>query len=450
MYDVEAFKDFMSLIKLHVAGMNNTTKAEIVQARLMGKKGITQVDVNLQKEVIRVVSSEDLSESQVHDLLNPGADNMVCGVALEKPSPKKIAGALLVVLAIGYVLQRFGWLSPNVAIGTGIGFGAAFLMGLVAASSSCVAVSGGLMLSALSTFHRTRSVGMFIAGRIISYALLGGLIGAVGKAFVPSSALLALITIAAALYMLVTGLNMLGIAPAWMRRLAPSVPRSITNTILDAGEKKGTIMPFLLGAATFFLPCGFTQSLQLYALTTGSPWTSGLILLAFALGTAPALIALGLASTKLSGKAGQTFYHYAGALVVVLGLFNIQNGLTIAGVSLPSVSFEPSETVTRGADVDPNIVDDGTTQRINISLINRAPYYAPSDEFTVKVGEPVELQVRGDAGGCRSIFQIPEVDVRLPIVDAVNTVTFTPDEPGDLVFSCSMGMYRGTIHVVES
>ncbi|MEI7901937.1 MAG: sulfite exporter TauE/SafE family protein [bacterium] len=34
----------------------------------------------------------------------------------------------------------------------------------------------------------------------------------------------------------------------------------------------------LLGAASFFLPCGFTQAVQIYALSTGNPLTAGMIM----------------------------------------------------------------------------------------------------------------------------------------------------------------------------
>ena len=48
----------------------------------------------------------------------------------------------------------------------------------------------------------------------------------------------------------------------------------------------------VLGVATFFLPCGFTQAVQVYALSTGSPLTAGAIMAVFAIGTAPGLLAL--------------------------------------------------------------------------------------------------------------------------------------------------------------
>lgn len=53
----------------------------------------------------------------------------------------------------------------------------------------------------------------------------------------------------------------------------------------------------VVGALTFFLPCGFTQSMQLLALGSGSPVQGGIIMAAFALGTLPVLLAVGLGSS---------------------------------------------------------------------------------------------------------------------------------------------------------
>ncbi len=402
----------------------------------------------MEKELIRVVSREEIDEPTVRELLASRAEVPVCAVPLSKPTIAQLGGIFAVVIGLGILFSRLGWLSPEVAIGGGIGFGAVFVMGLVAASSSCLAVAGGLMLSMVTTYRRRGPVVQFVFGRLVSYGVLGGVIGLVGQVLIPSSTVLGVITLAAALYMFVTGLNMLEITPVWLKRIFPTVPKAITYKILSAEGKTGGLMPFALGAATFFLPCGFTQALQIYALTTGSFTTSAMLLFGFALGTTPGLLLLGFASSSLKGRAGQWFYRFAGALIVVLGVINFGNGFTILGVNLPSISFGASTIGDQPEVVDSNVVNDGKTQRIKIALSSDAPYYLPSDEYTVKAGESVTLEISGDAGGCRSIFQIPGANVSLPLTQSVTTVEFTPEKPGDLVFSCSMGMYRGTLHVI--
>ena len=70
-----------------------------------------------------------------------------------------------------------------------------------------------------------------------------------------------------------------------------------------------------LGVATFFLPCGFTQAVQVYALSTGSPLTAGAIMAVFAIGTAPGLLALaGL--TLVPRSARPAFVRVVGVVVL--------------------------------------------------------------------------------------------------------------------------------------
>lgn len=380
----------------------------------------------------------------------------------ERLPVSKLIGLFAVVLVLGFILSKAGLLSPNVNLGSTTGYGAAFLLGLVAASSSCIAVSGGLLLSTAARFNeryasasplaRMRPVGLFVLGRVTSYGVLGGVIGLLGQALDPSPWVTGGITLLAAVYMLIMGLDMLHLAPAWMKRLMPRMPKALSHKIMDGEKRTHPVMPFLLGALTFFLPCGFTQSLQLYALTTGSALTSGLILFLFALGTAPALLALGLASGSLKGKWGQWFFQFSGALVVVLGLWNIQNGLAITGHPLrwPSLSSVSTQAATDSSSPDdPNVEYDGTKQVVRMKV---SAYGYEPDSITLRAGVPTEWIVDGtDAVGCQSILQAPQLGVKqlLDVTKTDNKISFTPEEPGVYTFSCSMGMYLGQIKVVE-
>lgn len=344
----------------------------------------------------------------------------------------------------------------------------ALVLGLVAGTSSCLAVSGGLLLSIVGKAHdrlgsmkkqtRIRFTLLFVIGRIVSYGLLGGLIGWLGSSFTFSSTATGIITLIAAAYMIIAGLEMLEIAPRWMKCVIPRPPKWLSSRILDAEGNPHMLAPFLLGAATFFLPCGFTQSLQIYALTTASFFSGATILAAFAIGTAPALLALGFASGALSGKHGKWILKFAGALILFLALGNIQNGLTLMGHPIEFASA--SSQATTGYRIITPSSDTATTetaavapeengiQNLHITLTNSAPFYAPSNILSVKAGKPVRLEVDGKAGGCRSVFQISGLDVQLLLNKEQNITEFTPDKPGQYTFSCSMGMYRGTLNVL--
>src|SRR6267154_6576879 len=139
-----------------------------------------------------------------------------------------------------------------------------------------------------------------------------------------------ILMILASLIMIVLGLQMLNLFP-WLKRLQPRMPKFLAHTIHDMTEKEVKGGAFILGASTFFLPCGFTQALQLYVLAKGSFTTGALTMLAFALGTLPALLSLSMASSFATGMFQRYFLKLAGAAVVLLGIFNIESGLTLAG-----------------------------------------------------------------------------------------------------------------------
>ena len=80
---------------------------------------------------------------------------------------------------------------------------------------------------------------------------------------------------------------------AWSPRLPAGLSRTLgIDTAADGSYSD--IRTALVGAATFFLPCGFTQAVQIYAISTANPLTAGLVMATFAVGTTPGLLALGI------------------------------------------------------------------------------------------------------------------------------------------------------------
>jgi sulfite exporter TauE/SafE len=177
---------------------------------------------------------------------------------------------------------------------------------------------------------------MFHAGRIVSFFILGGAIGLLGSAFTLSTVASFILGIVVALVMLVLGINLLDVFP-WAKKLQPSIPQFIARRAHGASKFGHSLTPLLVGILTFFLPCGFTQSMQIYALSTGSFLRGGFTMLAFALGTLPvlALISFSSFSVQKSSKAG-IFFKSAGLIVILFAIFNLINSLVVAGI-IPSV-----------------------------------------------------------------------------------------------------------------
>lgn len=457
------------IMKVCIDGMTCRSCELTIERKFRNVPGVHKVDVNAHTGLARIVTKDGAHVDIQHlrsalsgekYTLRGTEEQRVQAVCAERPSLMRLVGLFALVFLLGTLFEKLGIFGVNTTITQSMSFAAAVVLGLVAGTSSCLAVAGGLLLSSAAKFNeryrggsandRFRPVFLFVLGRVIGYGLLGGLIGLLGTAFTFSPFVTGGLIVLAAVYMMIMGLDMLAISPRWLKACMPRMPKSISRCVVDAEGKEHWSAPFLLGGATFFLPCGFTQALQVYALTTGSFWQSALMLAGFAVGTAPALLALGWASSSLKGKAGRFFFQFSGALVIMLGIWNIQNGLALAGVSAPDLSFESKTTQVVKAASDPNVKLVNGVQLINMSLTAIAPYYSPSNEFTVKAGVPVRWQINGGGSGCRSFFRIPKLGVSEALNNEKTVMNFTPEKPGSYLFSCSMGMYRGTLHVASS
>jgi uncharacterized protein len=470
-------KDKENRLKVAIDGMHCHSCEILVERKFKEIPGVRKVSVSAAGGIATIEhdgaappSLEKFQQAvkeegyKVHELKNgghEGAGNGTDNGNGERPCFWELLAAFLMAGVVAWIVSR-NWLSADSLVADkSVGFWSALVVGLVAGVSSCMAVAGGLMLSTTAKFNeryrssslagRLRPVFLFVAGRVVSYGLLGGLIGAIGKALVPGPAATGALLMLAALFMVIMGLDMLRIAPGWLRRLVPSSPKSVAHKVLDMEKHDHWTAPFFLGAATFFIPCGFTQAFQVYALSSHSFWSGAVILFGFAIGTAPALVALGWISGAFKGSAGKTFLQFAGALVVIFGLMNLMNGLTLTGFYLGSPSRPASgngdATAEPAYELDlPPIVDG--KQVIKMVVGGETAAYEP-DFFIVRAGVPVRWEIdQQTSSGCLAYVVSRQLGIQAPLKRGPNVVEFTPAKPGKYVFSCSMGMYTGTITVV--
>ena len=240
-------------------------------------------------------------------------------------------------VALFIVLQKLGIV--NLITTSNVTYGTAFVIGLIASVSTCMAVVGGLVLSMSANFakegDKVRPQVLFHTGRLVSFFVLGGVIGLLGSAFQLGATGTFVLSLLVGVVLLVLGINLLEVFP-WMKKVQPTMPEFIGRRVLALRTLNHTLTPILLGAATFILPCGFTQSMQIYALSTGSFWTGAFTMTAFALGTLPVLGLLSFSSLGIKSKTQSgTFFKAAGLVVIFFGLFNIINSLVAAGIINP-------------------------------------------------------------------------------------------------------------------
>lgn len=362
---------------------------------------------------------------------------------------------LLIIIASYYLLKQFDFL-PNFSISDHMSYGLIFLIGLVAAVSSCIAVVGGLLLALAGKYNELHpeQSGIekfkphiyFNLGRIAGYMVFGGIVGALGSVLTLSPQLNGFLMIFVSIVMLLLGFQLLNLFPR-LRKLSPTMPKFISHKIHDLSTRDSRGAPAILGALTFFLPCGFTQALQLYVLASGDWRIGALTMMVFALGTMPALLSLSALSSFAKGAFQKKFLRFAGVLIVLLGAYNINNGLALAGYNLNISSVLSFGTNTEQATAPAVQIVDGK-QVVNMTV--KGYEYFPST-FTIVAGVPVEWRVDGRlAAGCGRVIVMPSLGLSKYLsTDEISVITFTPTETGVIPFNCSMGMMtRGSAFTV--
>ncbi len=344
------------------------------------------------------------------------------------------------VLATYWLGEQLGLFRFSPGVGEGTGLFAVFLIGLIAAFSSCTAVVGGLVVAVAANAAkkypdasfavRIRPHLSFNAGRILGFAGFGAMVGLLGQAVALSPVANGIFVLLVAVLMLGIAGRLLDLAPRWA---AVKPPAWLAERIKALRESDHPLMPAALGALTFFLPCGFTQSVQLYALSLGDPAASAATMAVFALGTMPALLGVGAFASAVKGRTLRRFTIAVGIFVAALALANLRSGLALVGVTVPD---------TAGVE--------GTAQAENGAQVVRmevTPYgvYEPN-VLRVPAGQPIRWEIIGTRNmGCADTLVSRSLGVNMSLRPGTNVVNIPPLTAGRYAFSCGMGMVRGTL-----
>lgn len=440
-----------------IGGMTCASCELLLERKLKAMPGVQSVDVDYKSGIGRITMKQGnaLSIESISEVVEHAGYTIVDGnapyasLSADKRKWVEIGASLLIIFALYKLLQTFNIVSLAPSTSGALSFGGVFLIGLVAGTSSCLAVTGGLLLALAAKhneFHRAETPAQkfqpllqFNIGRLVSYFVLGGLVGVLGQSITLSTRMTGYMNIFVALIMLFLALSMLGIVPKGSFPIRP--PKKLSRWIAGLSESNHPAAPFALGALTFFLPCGFTQSLQLVALASGNFAAGATIMLLFALGTLPALLGISAVSSIAKGNSFSMFLRFSGTLVFVLALFNLNSGLALSGIN---ISLSP----TSGQQSAPAPAMNGNVQEVSLAVTSHGTY--EPDVLTIKAGMPVRWKIDGtNAFGCTSIMTIPSLNVSKALHTGENIIEFTaPQQRGQLAFMCSMGMVRGSFNVI--
>lgn len=397
---------------------------------------------------------------------------------------KDLAIGLVVVAVLALLYTTLGLSDASKVSTRGASVGlVGLLMGLTAGFSTCMALIGGLVLG-ISSKHaekhptatpmqKFRPHLFFNLGRVASFVVLGGVIGALGAAFSLKGSVLGLLTLAVGVVMFMLGLQLTEVFPRLKGRL--TLPSSIAKRIGihdRAAREYSHKEAMTLGAVTFFLPCGFTQAMQLFAVSTGSAVSGAIIMGAFALGTAPGLLSIGGLTAVVKGAFAQRFFRVVGVVVMVMALINFSNAYNLLGVGrlferttattsavvevpktaqAPQANTQPSAPAPAPAPAaeapkpapEPKEIMLTTTFRLDSDITPR--------NFTTKVGKKTTMivDVKEDGEGCMSTIMIPGLDDNPQFLKGGKKIKleFTPRRTGSYTITCAMGVPRGKLTV---
>jgi sulfite exporter TauE/SafE/copper chaperone CopZ len=333
----------MKTLTFHVSGTHCASCKILIEDILGEEDFIKKSVVDLKKETVTIETDSDqnpevMAEELTEKIRKNGYILSVEKKVAEKKQDDVIWKAIpigLAFLILFFILQKSGIL--NLGIGGTTTPVTSFVIGLIASVSSCLAVVGGLILSLSakvaqdeSTKTSKKQFVLFHGGRLFGFAVLGGVLGLVGQAIGVSFTFSAILGLIASSVMILLGLNLVGV----IKKNKVSLPTGIFAYFRKV--EHSTFAPILIGIGTFFLPCGFTQAMQVAALSSGSFMSGLLIMLSFALGTLPMLALLSFGSVSFAhSKHAPLFFKSAGIVVIGLGIFALLAGLAGLGVIRP-------------------------------------------------------------------------------------------------------------------
>ena len=447
-------------ITYYVNGMHCAACETLIEKTINERDGVSKVNASLAKQKVEIVADTKDALPDI-EKLNKDFKELGYTFSRNKEEEKKLTPTDIykIVLFVGLIIGGFIFVEKTgILMSAGVSSTSSlvsfFAFGLAAGVSSCAALVGGLLLGLSDQWNRIYGGNtkknfipffLFNAGRLVSFALLGALLGIAGSYLKLSLSATAILTIVVSVVMLILGLQMVGVK--WAKNIKLTTPKFIAKNITDETKFKGKYMPFVVGLLTFFVPCGFTLIAQTNALNTGNPIISGSMMLAFALGTLPMLALISFTSVKLltNPSFSKIFNTTAGLLILFFSLYTLNSQLNVLG--LPSASDLNTKVFAskKAGPAQEQFVGDVQYLQMEATTFEYFP-----KEVWLKSGIPVKWEFfNNGAQGCaqavaaRGLY--PGTFILRP---GLNETEFTPQHKGTYKITCTMGMVDPvTVHV---
>lgn len=421
-----------------VKGMFCTNCEKRVREALLSLPGVRSADASFAEETVAVIYDGKQVSSR---LMKQEIEKLGYETVSDSSRYIQIVSILIILLALYVIASHLGWtrvfnIFPNIEASLDLGM--LFVIGLLT-SVHCIAMCGGINLTQSTMAAKggsgvVRSNLAYNIGRVISYTVIGGIVGGIGSVVSFSGALRGAVTVVVGVIMIVMALSMLGVFRP-LRRLPLHLPAGLYRKLSGSTAGRSS---FVIGLLNGLMPCGPLQSMQIYALSTGSILRGALSMLLFSLGTVPLMLGLGVFSGKLNRKKAGAMLTVSALLVFIMGIHMTGNGLALSGISPVSNARNASASMAEYF---------GDKQYVKTEVD-----YGSYEAFTVRKGIPVEWTIivpEGKLNGCNGEIVVPAFDLSIKLHEGENAVSFTPNDVGTVPYSCWMGMIKSSINVVD-
>ena len=347
---------------INVKGMHCNSCKLLLEKSLTPLQNVESVQANISKWTVVIDHQWSLNTDKIHKIIED------CGYQVSKSKVSlpwlssdindyKIAiASLLGLIFLYFIISKTGIFTVNFNNRTP-SLWLVILIWLTAGFSTCMAIVGWLVLAISAKQNKDNdevSFGKkiiphlrFNVGRIVWFGILGWILGLFGSVVKMSPFVMSVVILIIGIVMLLLGLNLTNISPR-LSAIPLALPTGNWFKKQDIktakSESAKRIKLLITWALTFFLPCGFTFAMQMYAIGTWSFWMGMAVMSLFAIGTLPGLLSIGSLTSIFKGKKAKVAYQAIGVLVILVGLFNISNAYGVLKNGLPSNQQISSET----------------------------------------------------------------------------------------------------------
>ena len=384
---------------------------KIIEKQVKTITGVKKIDIDYATEEVQV--KYDPNKTNFKDIKKAiESKGYICEVdagTKNLPASGWILSVLGIIVVAYFVIQSLETIElPQIS--QNMSYGLLFIVGLLT-GLHCVSMCGGFVVSystkGINARKKTTRLTpcLWYWKDILSYTIIGAIFGLLGSIIAFTPLMRGIAGILAGLFLLLFGLKMLNIFPV-LRKIQFNTPEFISK--FTYGQKKNHSGPLTIGLLNgLMIACGPLQAIYIMAAGTGSMIEGAKLLFVFALGTLPVMLSFGYITSFIGAKATHKILKLSGAIVIILGIFMINNGLALTGAGFDFKTMIGAASAGKNIEAQSQKPVNASTEYQEIRMEVTRYGFVPNT-FDLKKGVPVKWIINGkELTGCNNAIQVP-------------------------------------------